>query len=81
MEEIVVGIEDCPVHGELDHRLRLADSGNLPGVIGEQLLVNGGMGAIAAVTVSSLGCESFMLRAFQHCGAGGRTAAGAICPG
>jgi hypothetical protein len=75
-EEVVVGIEDCPIHGERNNRLRFADSSNLPGVIGEQFLVNGATASAVAI----LGCGSLMLRAFQHGGAGGRTAARANSP-
>ena len=76
LEKVVVGGQDRPVHGELDNRLRFANCGNLPGIIGEQFLVNGA--TLASIAI--FGCGSLMLGALQHCGAGGRTAAGAISP-
>jgi hypothetical protein len=36
-EEIVVGVENDAVEGELDDRLRLADGRDLPGAVGYSL--------------------------------------------
>jgi hypothetical protein len=76
LEEVIVGIEDRPVHREFDDRLRFANRGNLPGIVGKLLLVN--CAAMSAMTI--LGCGSFMLRVLQYCNAGGRNAAGTISP-
>ena len=40
MEEIIVGVEDRPVHTEFNDRLRLADGGNLTGIICELLRID-----------------------------------------
>ena len=76
LEEVVVGIENCTVHVEGDHRLRFANRGDLPGIVVELFLVHGAR--LSAMTIP--GCGSFKLRTVQYCGAGGRTAAGAISP-
>ena len=45
-QEVVVGLDDRAVHAKLDDRLRLADGGDLPGIVGVVDFLRGDVGGV-----------------------------------